>query len=85
MTKCILKTRAAGTIFVLTGCLGNLLKHAWEETGRKAKAALISKLTLSFEVQIECVHLAGKANCRQADGSNASPKRPSLLSVVWKT
>lgn len=65
-------------------CWFNAWGTCWN-TERKAKVALISKLTLSFEVQIERAHRTVNANRGQADGGNASFKRPALLFVVWRT
>ena len=53
--------------------------ETWEETERKAKVALESKLNPSFEVQIESPHRTGKTNRRQADVGNASSKRPRTI------
>ena len=61
--------------------------ETWEETERKAKVALESKLNPSFEVQIERAHRTGKTNRRQADAGNASSKRPrNIISRLenWK-
>ena len=53
--------------------------ETWEETEHKAKLALEYKLNLSFKVQIERAHRAGKANRRQAHAGNASSKRPRTV------
>ena len=53
--------------------------ETWEETERKAKVALESKLNLPFEVQIEHAHHMGKDNSRQADVGNASSKCPHTI------